>query len=95
MTKIASTAAPGSARRRRPGYDGESILAVAVEVFNRHGYEGTSMGLLAEYLGISKAGIYYHVPSKEDLPVSYTHLDVYKRQGRWCGSRSRRARRFR
>lgn len=67
MTKIASTAAPGSARRRRPGYDGESILAVAVEVFNRHGYEGTSMGLLAEYLGISKAGIYYHVPSKEDL----------------------------
>lgn len=56
-----------SGRRRRPGYDQESILTVAVEVFNRHGYEGTSMGLLAEYLGISKAGIYYHVPSKEDL----------------------------
>ncbi|GAB79260.1 transcriptional regulator, TetR family [Austwickia chelonae] len=55
------------ARRKRPGYDGESILAVAVEVFNRHGYEGTSMGVLAENLGISKAGIYYHVNSKEDL----------------------------
>lgn len=54
-------------RRKRPGYDGESILAVAVEVFNRHGYEGTSMGVLAENLGISKAGIYYHVSSKEDL----------------------------
>lgn len=67
MTKSAVTAPVASARRKRPGYDGESILAVAVEVFNRHGYEGTSMGLLAEYLGISKAGIYYHVPSKEDL----------------------------
>ena len=54
-------------RRKRPGYDSESILAVAVEVFNKHGYDGTSMGLLAENLGISKAGIYYHVPSKEDL----------------------------
>ena len=54
-------------RRKRPGYDPASILAVAVEVFNRHGYDGTSMGLLAENLGISKAGIYYHVPSKEEL----------------------------
>nr|WP_255574370.1 TetR/AcrR family transcriptional regulator [Austwickia sp. TVS 96-490-7B] len=54
-------------RRRRPGYDRESVLAVAVEVFNTHGYDGTSMGVLARRLGISKAGIYYHVDSKEDL----------------------------
>ena len=67
MTKAGTSSTVGRVRRKRPGYDGESILAVAVEVFNRHGYEGTSMGLLAEYLGISKAGIYYHVPSKEDL----------------------------
>lgn len=67
MTKSGTSEPDQRARRKRPGYDGESILAVAVEVFNRHGYDGTSMGLLAENLGISKAGIYYHVPSKEDL----------------------------
>ena len=54
-------------RTDRPTYDQESILLVAVEVFNRHGYEATSMGVLAENLGITKSAIYHHVPSKEYL----------------------------
>ncbi len=54
-------------RRGRPGYDQQSVLNVAVEVFNRHGYEATSMGILADTLGISKSAIYHHVPSKGDL----------------------------
>ncbi|EMY34569.1 TetR family transcriptional regulator [Arthrobacter crystallopoietes BAB-32] len=55
------------ARRGRPGYDQQSVLNVAVAVFNKHGYEATSMGILAENLGISKSAIYHHVPSKGDL----------------------------
>jgi AcrR family transcriptional regulator len=59
---------PGAAARRgRPGYDLESLLAVAVEVFNERGYDGTSMEDLSRRLGISKSSIYYHVDSKEDL----------------------------
>ena len=54
-------------RAARPSHDQESILGVAVEVFNRHGYEATSMGVLAENLGITKSAIYHHVPSKEYL----------------------------
>ena len=54
-------------KRGRPGYDQQSVLRIAVDVFNRHGYEATSMGILAENLGISKSAIYHHVPSKEDL----------------------------
>lgn len=56
-----------TAKRGRPGHDQASVLRAAVEVFNQHGYEATSMGLLAETLGISKSAIYHHVPSKEDL----------------------------
>lgn len=56
-----------AARRGRPGYDQQSVLTIAVDVFNRHGYEATSMGVLAEQLGISKSAIYHHVPSKGDL----------------------------
>lgn len=56
-----------TAKRSRPAYDQESILLVAVDVFNRHGYEATSMGVLAENLGITKSAIYHHVPSKEYL----------------------------
>ena len=54
-------------RRGRPGYDQQAVLTIAVDVFNRHGYEATSMGVLAENLGISKSAIYHHVPSKGDL----------------------------
>ncbi|UWX96628.1 TetR/AcrR family transcriptional regulator [Arthrobacter zhaoxinii] len=54
-------------RRGRPGYDQQTVLNVAVDVFNRHGYEATSMGILAENLGITKSAIYHHVTSKGDL----------------------------
>jgi AcrR family transcriptional regulator len=55
------------ARRGRPGYDLESLLAVVVTVFNERGYDGTSMEDLSRALGISKSSIYYHVDSKENL----------------------------
>ncbi|MEX1079382.1 MAG: TetR/AcrR family transcriptional regulator [Homoserinimonas sp.] len=54
-------------KRGRVTHDQRSILLVAVDVFNRHGYEATSMGVLADNLGITKSAIYHHVPSKEYL----------------------------
>ncbi len=51
----------------RPGYDLESLLSVAVSVFNERGYDGTSMEHLSQRLGITKSSIYHHVDSKEDL----------------------------
>ena len=54
-------------RRGRPGYDRQTLLAECVELFNRHGYEATSMGMLAAHLGISKSAIYHHVESKEAI----------------------------
>jgi AcrR family transcriptional regulator len=62
-----SAPARAAPRRGRPGYDLESLLAVAVTVFNERGYDGTSMEDLARRLGISKSSIYYHVESKEEL----------------------------
>jgi AcrR family transcriptional regulator len=54
-------------RPGRPGYDLDSLLAVAVRVFNEKGYDGTSMDVLAERLGISKSSIYHHVSGKSEL----------------------------
>ncbi len=58
---------PVAPRRGRPGYDQETVLRRAIEVFNRQGYDGTSMGDLARELGLTKSAIYHHVPSKEHL----------------------------
>ncbi|QCR20394.1 TetR/AcrR family transcriptional regulator [Agrococcus sp. SGAir0287] len=54
-------------RRGRPGYDRAGILAVAVATFIEHGYDATSIAVLADRLGLSKSAIYHHFASKEAL----------------------------
>lgn len=54
-------------RQRKRGHDPESVLSIAVGVFNERGYDGTSMEDLARALGVTKSAIYYHVPGKEQL----------------------------
>jgi len=56
-----------SMRRGRPGYDRQGILDVAVAAFNEYGYDATSMGVLAERLGLSKSAIYHHFASKDEI----------------------------
>jgi len=43
------------------------VLRRAVDLFNRKGYDATSMGDLARELGFTKSAIYHHVPSKSHL----------------------------
>ncbi|MFF7330437.1 TetR/AcrR family transcriptional regulator [Streptomyces sp. NPDC090306] len=52
---------------RRDTYTPESLLSVAVQVFNERGYDGTSMEHLSRAAGISKSSIYHHVTGKEEL----------------------------
>jgi AcrR family transcriptional regulator len=56
-----------SARRGRPGHSLDTLLDVAVAVFNERGFEATSMDELASRLGVTKSAIYHHVPSKVEL----------------------------
>src|SRR5699024_698579 len=51
----------------RPGYDQEAVLRAAIDMFNKRGYDATSMGDLARYLGLMISAIYHHVASKEHL----------------------------
>ena len=45
----------------------EEIKASALELFAARGYGSTSLREVAETLGISKAALYYHFSSKDDL----------------------------
>ncbi|MGV9670063.1 MULTISPECIES: TetR/AcrR family transcriptional regulator [unclassified Gordonia (in: high G+C Gram-positive bacteria)] len=64
---IGAKPAKRTGRPGRPGYDLDSLLAVAVKVFNEKGYDGTSMDVLADRLGLSKSSIYHHVSGKQEL----------------------------
>ena len=48
----------------------EKIQAVALELFAEHGYEKTSLREIAERLDVTKAALYYHFNTKEDIVVS-------------------------
>jgi AcrR family transcriptional regulator len=46
------------------------IQAVAVELFTEQGYDKTSLREIAERLDVTKAALYYHFKSKEDIVAS-------------------------
>ncbi|WP_405585721.1 TetR/AcrR family transcriptional regulator [Streptomyces sp. NBC_01190] len=46
------------------------IQDVALELFAEHGYEKTSLREIAERLDVTKAALYYHFKTKEDILVS-------------------------
>ncbi len=48
----------------------EQIRRVALEMFAERGYAGTSLREIAERLGVSKAAVYYHFSTKEDILAS-------------------------
>lgn len=56
-----------TAKRGRPGYDRRGLLDAAVAVFNESGYDATSVAALAARLGLSKAALYHHFASKEEI----------------------------
>jgi len=45
----------------------QRILDVALDLFTEQGYDGTSLREIAEKLGVTKAALYYHFESKEDI----------------------------
>ena len=46
------------------------IQSVALELFAEQGYDKTSLREIAERLGVTKAALYYHFKSKEDIVTS-------------------------
>lgn len=51
----------------------KKVYEIAAEVFHIKGYDKTSMSDIAAAVGLTKAGLYHHVASKEQL--LYTILD--------------------
>lgn len=59
----------GTARARR-GDTRQRIQDVALDLFAQQGYEKTSLREIAEHLEVTKAALYYHFKTKEDIVIS-------------------------
>ncbi|ASR34941.1 TetR family transcriptional regulator [Prauserella marina] len=43
------------------------LLATALTLFSEHGVEGTSLQMIAAELGVTKAAVYYHFKTKDEI----------------------------
>jgi AcrR family transcriptional regulator len=68
-TGTGSATAPAARQHHRRGDTRRRILDVALELFAEQGYEKTSLREIAEHLGVTKAALYYHFKTKEDIVV--------------------------
>ncbi|MFR9795239.1 TetR/AcrR family transcriptional regulator [Streptomyces sp. MS06] len=60
----------GTKDQRRRGDTRQRIQDVALELFAEQGYEKTSLREIAERLEVTKAALYYHFKTKEEILVS-------------------------
>jgi AcrR family transcriptional regulator len=57
---VTSLAGPRTAGAQR-------VLDAALELFSEHGFEGTSLQDIADRLGVTKAAVYYHFHTKDEI----------------------------
>ncbi|MCZ4500933.1 MAG: TetR/AcrR family transcriptional regulator [Marmoricola sp.] len=53
---------PGQARQR--------VVDAALELFAEHGVGGTSLQMIADRLGVTKAAVYHQFPAKDDIALA-------------------------
>lgn len=69
-SSVQKRAAGDEAGPRKKRLRKEEIVAEATKLFAERGYEGTSMGDLAERVGLRKASLFHHFESKDALYAS-------------------------
>lgn len=58
------------ARQGRAEQTRSAIVAAAAELFDRRGYEATSLADITTHAGVTKGSLYFHFSSKEDLALA-------------------------
>src|SRR3954464_3872966 len=48
----------------------ERVVDAALELFAQHGVSGTSLQMIADHLGVTKAAVYYQFKAKEDIVLA-------------------------
>jgi AcrR family transcriptional regulator len=54
-------------KRRQVAASRKDLVAIAIDAFALHGYQGTTIDMIARAAGVTKGALYYHFRDKEDL----------------------------
>jgi AcrR family transcriptional regulator len=58
---------PTQQKRRPTPIPPRDLVAVAIDCFALHGYQGTTIDMIARAAGVTKGALYYHFKDKQDL----------------------------
>jgi len=56
--------------QNRPGTARERLLAAALDLFAEHGVSGTSLQMIADRLGVTKAAVYHQSQTKDEIVLA-------------------------
>jgi AcrR family transcriptional regulator len=76
LRKVAAFPAIATVEVSEPKSTRERILDVALDLFIEKGFDKTSLREIAEQLGVTKAALYYHFASKEDILMAL-HMRIH------------------
>ncbi|MEU6067899.1 MULTISPECIES: ScbR family autoregulator-binding transcription factor [Streptomyces] len=62
------------ARQLRAEQTRATIITAAADLFDRHGYESTSLSDIVEHAQVTKGALYFHFAAKEDLAHAIMEL---------------------
>ena len=62
------------ARQLRAEQTRATIITAAADLFDRHGYESTSLSEIVEHAHVTKGALYFHFAAKEDLAHAIMEL---------------------
>ena len=63
-----SEAAPTAAKAR--------IISAALDLFAEHGVGGTSLQMIADEIGVTKAAVYHQYPSKDEIVLAAAEAEL-------------------
>ena len=63
-------------RQRSKGVKIDAVLATAARLFLEHGYQKTTMSMLAARLQVTKPALYYYFPNKEEILVECYRVGI-------------------
>jgi AcrR family transcriptional regulator len=74
MSSPAEATALGAGTGRSPAQ--ARIVAAASELFTEHGVGGTSLQMIADAVGVTKAAVYHQFPTKDEIVVAAAEAEL-------------------
>lgn len=68
------------------------LLDTALKLFSEHGVEGTSLQMIADELGVTKAAVYYHFKTKDEITEAVAAPTLQQLDQIVEGARTKRSR---